>query len=130
MGLRFLTPTRLVEGGQLVKPHQFRFKPLFQRLLDRLEALSRDFSDTKLSVDFPGLVAASERVRVVDNWLWWEELRSYSTRRRSDSPTSGLRGTVFLETDDWSPFLVWLVWGQFTQVGKDATKGNGWYDLC
>lgn len=128
--VRFLTPTRLIESGRLVKPHEFRFKPLLQRLLDRLEALSRDFSDTKLSIDFSGLVAASERVRVLDNRLWWEELRSYSTRRRAESPTSGLLGTAILEADDWSPFLPYLVWGQFTHVGKDATKGNGWYVLA
>jgi hypothetical protein len=127
--LRFLTPTRLVKNGRLVKPHAFRFKPLLQRLLDRLEALSRDFSQSKLSIDFAGLVAASERVRVVDNRLWWEELRSYSTRRRADSPTSGLLGSVILEADDWTPFLPYLVWGQFTHVGKDATKGNGAYRL-
>jgi hypothetical protein len=127
--ISFLTPTRLVEGGQLVKPDAFRFKPLLQRLLDRLEALSRDFSDTKLSLDFSSLVAASEQVRVRDNRLWWEELRSYSTRRRTDSPTSGLLGTVVLEADDWSPFLPWLVWGQFTHVGKDTVKGNGAYRI-
>jgi hypothetical protein len=94
-----------------------------------LEALSRDFSDTKLSLDFSSLVAASEQVRVRDNRLWWEELRSYSTRRRTDSPTSGLLGTVVLEADDWSPFLPWLVWGQFTHVGKDTVKGNGAYRI-
>jgi hypothetical protein len=83
--LRFLTPTRIVEQGRLVKPHQFRFKPLFQRLLDRLESLSRDFSDTKLEVDFAGLVKAAEQVRVVENHLRWEELRSYSTRQHKDT---------------------------------------------
>jgi hypothetical protein len=119
-----------VAGGQLVKPHEFRFKPLLQRLLDRLESLSRHFSQKALSVDFSGLVRASERIRVVDNRLWWEELRSYSTRRRSDSPTSGLLGTVTLEADDWPPFLPYLIWGQFTQVGKDAVKGNGLYQLA
>lgn len=128
--LEFLTPTRLVENEQLVKPHQFRFKPLLQRLLDRLEALSRDFSETKLSVDFSGLVAASESAHVVDNRLWWEELRSYSTRRRAETPTSGLLGTVRMEAPDWSPFLPYLVWGRFTHVGKDATKGNGAYRIA
>jgi hypothetical protein len=130
VALRFLTPTRLVESGRLVKPHTLRFKPLLQRLLDRLESLSRDFSDTKLNIDFSGLVAASEGVRVVDNRLWWEELRSYSTRRRAESPTSGLLGTVILEADDWLPFMPYLIWGQFTHVGKDATKGNGEYRIA
>jgi hypothetical protein len=127
--IRFLTPTRIIEQGQLVKPDEFRFKPLFQRLLDRLEALSRDFSDTKLEVDFSGLAEAAEDVHVVDNRLWWEELRSYSTRQRRDTPTSGLLGTVIVEAEDWPPFLPWLAWGQFVHVGKDAVKGNGWYEL-
>ena len=127
--VRFLTPTRLVANGRLIKPCDFHFKPLLQRLLDRLEALSRDFSSTKLDVDFSGLVAASEAVHVVDNTLRWEELRSYSTRRRADTPTSGLLGAVTLAAEDWSPFLPYLIWGQFTHVGKDATKGNGIYRM-
>ena len=130
LGVRLLTPTRLVAQGRLVKPEEFRFRPLFQRLMERLEALSRDFSETPLRFDDPkGLIAAADEVRVVENRLRWEELRSYSTRRRADSPTSGLLGEVVLEAEDWSPFAVWLVWGQFVQVGKDAVKGNGMYRL-
>jgi len=126
--IRFLTPTRIVEHGHLLKPHRFRFQPFFQRLMERLESLSRNFSDTPLRFDDPkGLIEAAGRVRVSDNGLVWEELRSYSTRQRKDTPTSGLLGTVTLEVDDWSPFLLWLVWGQFVHVGKDAVKGNGWY---
>jgi hypothetical protein len=125
--LTFLTPARIIEHKRLVKPHRFRFRPLFHRLLDRLEALSRDFSDTELAVDFPALLEAADQVRVVDNRLRWEELRSYSTRQRRGTPTSGLLGTVVLEAHDWRPFWPWLVWGQFTHVGKDAVKGSGWY---
>ncbi len=128
--IQFLTPTRLIERGHLLKPDGFRFRPFFQRLMERLEALSRDFSDTPLHFDDPkGLIETAGRVRVADNRLLWEELRSYSTRRRAESPTSGLVGSVVLEADDWSPFWPWLVWGQFTHVGKDAVKGNGWYTL-
>ena len=128
--IRFLTPARIIERGRLVKPAQFRFQPLFQRLMERLEALSRNFSDTPLRFEDPkGLIEAAGRVRVIENHLAWEELRSYSTRRRAGSPTSGLLGSVTLEAEDWSPFLVWLAWGQFAHVGKDAVKGNGWYEL-
>nr|HID14715.1 CRISPR system precrRNA processing endoribonuclease RAMP protein Cas6 [Anaerolineae bacterium] len=126
--LHFLTPTRIIERGHLLKPERFRFQPLFQRLMERLEALSRDFSDTPLRFDDPrGLVEAAGRVRVADNRLVWEELRSYSTRQRRSTPIGGLLGTVVLEANDWTPFLPWLVWGQFVHVGKDAVKGNGWY---
>jgi hypothetical protein len=128
--IRFLTPTRIIERGRLLKPDDFRFQPFFQRLMERLEALSRDFSDTPLVFDDPrGLIEAAGRVHVVENRLTWQELRSYSTRQRRATPTSGLLGTVVLaagEVDGWSSFWPWLVWGQFVHVGKDAVKGNGW----
>ena len=129
IALHFLTPIRLVERKHLVKPENFRFRPLFHRLLDRLEALSRDFSDTPQQFDFPALLSATEQVEVVENHLRWEEMRSYSTRQQRDTPTSGLLGTVVLRADEWSPFLPWLAWGQFVHVGKDAVKGNGMYRL-
>jgi hypothetical protein len=128
--IRFLTPTRIIQRGHLLKPGHFSFQPFFQRLMERLEALSRHFSDTPLHFDDPkGLIEAAGRVEVSDHRLVWEELRSYSTRRRAESPTSGLMGSVMLKADDWSPFWPWLVWGQFTHVGKDAVKGNGWYEV-
>jgi|YNPBryBLVA2012_1023415.scaffolds.fasta_scaffold06703_5 hypothetical protein len=128
--LHLLTPTRIVERAHLLKPEHFRFQPFFQRLMERLEALSRHFSDTPLLFEEPrALIQAAAQVHVVENRLSWEELRSYSTRRRAESPTSGLIGHVILATDDWSPFWPWLVWGQFVHVGKDAVKGNGWYRL-
>ncbi len=126
--LRFRTPVRLIEEGALVKPDRFRFRPFFQRLMERLEALSGHFSDTPLAFEDPrGLIAAAERVAVVENRLRWEEVWSYSARWRGRSPLSGLLGSVSLRAEDWAPFWPWLLWGQFTHVGKDAVKGNGWY---
>jgi hypothetical protein len=128
--LHFRTPVRLTQRRALVKPDQFAFRPFFHRLMERLEALTRHFSDTPLVFDDPrGLIAAAERVRVVENRLHWEEVWSYSTRRRGGSPTSGLLGIVALQAEDWSPFWLYLLWGQFTHVGKDAVKGNGWYGV-
>lgn len=128
--LDFLTPARIIERGHLVHVKQFRFQPLFQRLMRRLESLSRNFSDTPLRFEQPReLIEAAGRVRVVENDLRWEEVYSYSSRRRSRYPISGLVGSVTLEYEDWFPFWPWLLWGQFTHVGKDAVKGNGWYRL-
>ena len=124
--VHFLTPTRLIARKRLLKPDTFAFQPFFQRLMERLEALSRHFCDTPLVFDDPkGLIDAAGQVRVVENALRWEELRSYSTRRRADSPTAGLLGSVVLETDDWSPFWPWLVGGTVTPVGQAAAKGTG-----
>lgn len=125
--LEFLTPTRLITQGHLLKPGQFHFRAFLHRLLERLEALSEAFSATPLEVDFPALLEAADNVHVVENSLTWEELRSYSTRRHAESPISGLVGRVRLAAPDWSPFWPWLIWGQFVHVGKDTVKGNGMY---
>lgn len=127
VALRFLTPTRLIEAGHLVKPDTFHFRPFLHRLIERLEALSDGFTDTPLALDVPALLDAAGSVAVADNRLTWDEVDSYSTRRRTSSPTSGLTGTVILQARDWTPFWPWLLWGQFVHVGKDAVKGNGMF---
>jgi len=125
--LRFLTPTRLVDNGQLV--HQPDFRVLMQRLLERLSALAREFSDTPLALDFGGLIRQAEAVRLVADNTRWVELESYSTRLKRATPIGGFIGQAVYEAADWRPFLPWLIWGQFTHVGKDAVKGNGLYQL-
>jgi hypothetical protein len=127
--LNFLTPTRLIAREQLVKPDNLSFRPIIHRLLDRLERLSRDFSDTPLDVDFRALLDRADAVRLVRNATRWIELSSYSTRQGRATPISGLVGQATFEADDFGPFLPWLLWGQFVHVGKDAVKGNGWYRL-
>lgn len=123
--MTFLTPTRITDQKHLL--HRPAFRPIFQRLLERLSALARHFSDTPMAVDFRALVGAAERVRTIEDGTRWVELRSYSTRQGRATPTSGFLGAVTFEAEDWGPFLPCLIWGQFTHVGKDAVKGNGWY---
>jgi hypothetical protein len=127
--LDFLTPTRLVQREQLVKPGELTFRVVLQRLLDRLERLSADFSDTPLRVDFRALLGQADGVRLAANATRWVELSSYSTRQARATPIGGLVGMAVFEANDFAPFLPWLVWGQFAHVGKDAVKGNGWYRL-
>ena len=116
-----------MDKGQLLKPETFSFRAFLQRLLERLESLSEAFCDTPLDVDFPALLAEAETVQVLEQRLQWEEVRSYSTRRRAESPLGGLVGHVAMQAENWSPFLTWFLWGQFTHVGKDTVKGNGMY---
>jgi hypothetical protein len=124
--LTFLTPTRLTEGGRLVE--QPLFRPLLQRLFERLSALARAYSDTPLQLDFRGLLEQAEPVQLAADSTHWVEWESYSTRRRASTPNSGFVGSATYR-GQLGPFLPWLLWGQFTHVGKDAVKGNGWYRL-
>jgi len=129
ISLDFLTPTRLTSRKRLVKPGSLTFRVLLGRTLDRLESLAQHFCDTPLELDYASLVRAAEAVRTVDDRTRWVELSSYSTRQRRSTPIGGLMGCVTFAAQDWEPFLPWLVWAQFTHVGKDAVKGNGWYRL-
>lgn len=125
--LELLTPLRLTAQGRLVKPGEVTLAVMLARILDRLESLAQSFCDTPLSLDFAGLVRAAQGVRTVADGTRWVELRSYSTRQGRATPIGGLLGRVTFAAPDWQPFLPWLLWGQFTHVGKDAVKGNGWY---
>ncbi len=128
--ISFLTPTRLTHRGRLVKPGQLSLAVLLGRVLDRLESLTQHFADTPLQLDFAELIRQADQACVLSDRTRWVDLESYSTRQRRAIPIGGLIGDVTLACDDWRPFMPWLVWGQFTHVGKDAVKGDGWYRLA
>lgn len=125
LSVKFLTPTRITDAGRLV--HKPEFRPIFQRLLERLTALTALFSDTPLDLDFSAVVARAEEVEIVHDETRWVELESYSARQGRRTPTSGFVGQVTWRAADWKPFLPFLLWGMVTHVGKDAVKGNGRY---
>lgn len=101
------------------------FQPLLHRLVERRLALAGGEFDTR---PYWPLLERAAAVRSEADGTRWVELDSYSTRRNARAPLSGLVGRVTF-SGDLSPFLPWLVWGQMTHVGKEATKGNGWYRL-
>ncbi len=130
--VRFLTPTRLVHRGRLVKVPEFR--PLFGRALDRIEALFSMYGERPDSsqvpgmapvTDVPGWLQAAEEVRLVEHDVRWIDLRSGSRRTGRVTPTGGFIGQAVYESDHWEDFLPVLLWGQVVHVGKDAVKGNG-----
>lgn len=121
----FLTPARLIDGGRLL--HRPLFRPLFQRVVERLSALSTHFSSAPLQ-DARGLLSHCLDVHVVEDRTKWVELRSYSARQQRATPIGGFVGRVTF-AGELTPALPLLVWGELTHVGKDAVKGNGWYRI-
>ncbi len=125
--LRFLTPARIVERGALLK--EMRFRPLMQRLLERLKELVEHFSSSKVPYDIKALRDMAEGVKLVADRTEWVELRGYSTRLGREQQLGGLMGEATFECEDWSPFLPWLIWGTIVHVGKNAVKGDGWFEI-
>lgn len=123
--LDFVTPTRLVRKGELLR--RFELLGFLQRLRERLEALERRYGQAAgegiCLFDANGL---ADGIEVVRDDTRWQDVRGYSTRQKQAVPVGGFTGAVTLR-GDLAPLLPWLAWGQVAHVGKDATKGNGWY---
>ncbi len=117
-------PTRLIEGGRLVKPDGFTFRVLFARLLERLTALGARYAGSPPPPNVPELLRRAGEVEITERRLTWQELTRGSARHGRQLPMGGLVGGVTLR-GDLAPFLPWLVWGTLAHVGKDAAMGNG-----
>ncbi len=125
--LEFLSPARLVEAGRTLR--QPLFRPLIQRLLERLSSLWEEYGGEELPIDFDTLMEKAGRIRLVDDHTEWAEVRGYSTRQNTPKYLDGFLGRATYE-GDFGPFLPWLVWGEQTHVGKDAVKGCGMYRIA
>jgi hypothetical protein len=124
--INLLTPLRLVAEGSLVQKLTFRI--FTQRLLRRLTDLYRYCFNQELDLDFPGLLKQAEEVQVIQDNTCWVDLSSYSYRRRASTPTGGLIGEITI-AGNLKGLLPLIVWGELTHIGKDATRGNGWYQI-
>jgi len=122
----FHSPTRLVAGGKpLIRPD---FPTLVQRLIERVSSLSTEYGGAEFSLNFEELMAQARAVLLLEDRTSWERVRGYSTRQHQDLSLGGFVGQASFKgrVDKLLPLLLW---GQITHVGKDATKGNGWYSL-
>ncbi|MEI6044882.1 MAG: CRISPR system precrRNA processing endoribonuclease RAMP protein Cas6 [Chloroflexota bacterium] len=128
LALEFLTPLRLVNQGELVR--ELSFRPFFQRLIERMTALDREYSDqpTEGSRTYYELLEKATKIKLLENQTKWRDIGSYSAWQGRTTPIGGLIGRAVFH-GDFTDLLSWLVWGEASQVGKDVVKGNGCYHL-
>ena len=126
MALRFLTCTRLKHDGQWAQCPAFQV--LFRRLLGRLSSLAAFHCGFRLDLDFVGLIERAGAVRLVEDRTRWEDWRRYSSRQDRHMVLGGLVGEAVYEgpLEEFWPFVVF---GQWTHVGKNATFGLGRYEV-
>lgn len=125
--LHFRTPLRLTDDQKLVK--QIALRPLIQRLMRRLDDLCRTYGDGPLNLDFRGLLTIAEQVKVVETHTRWVDLVSFSSRQQRRTPIGGIIGSATF-AGELAPLRELLVWGSLLHVGKNAVKGDGWYDIA
>jgi hypothetical protein len=103
--------------------------PIFlRRVLRRLTDLTRTATGGHPGFDHQDLLSRAERIAVVEDKTRWLDVASYSARQGRTMPIGGLLGSITF-AGELAPFAPWLLWGMITHVGKDATKGGGWYRL-
>jgi hypothetical protein len=121
------TPLRLIDDRQLVK--QLTLRPLIQRLMRRLDELSIAYGEGPLAIDFQALLAIAAQIQTSDDHTRWIDVVSYSARQHHRTPIGGLVGRISFN-GDLGPLRELLVWGQLIHVGKNAVKGDGWYQVA
>ncbi len=131
--VRFLTPTRLIDGGKL--SHTPDPAILTRRLAERLDALEREYAPVSVGMDELSshgrwyAIAQSCDLRLASWDGAWVDTQSYSTRQHKRVPIGGFVGTASY-AGTLSPALrELLVWGELVHVGKNAVKGDGWYQI-
>ncbi len=122
--LNFQTPTRLIAAGKLC--HQPRFDVLIARLLERLDLLIDQYAPHAPRTPYEQLNTLAAQVSLTDDRTRWLDVHSGSRRQGRTTPIGGFVGPATF-TGPLSACLPWLLWGQFIQVGKNTSKGNGWY---
>lgn len=127
--VEYLTPTRLIDNERTV--HSPDFGIFFRRLLQRIDDLARQLSaaNRRDPDELNALIAAADRVRLVDASVAWIDVMSWSGRTRSTTPMGGFVGKARYRSSEWDLLLPWLLFGQGVQVGKLTVKGNGVYRL-
>lgn len=131
--LRFLTPTQIIENGSnpLRRP---RFVTLIARLLERCQALEEHYTaDGERHLVWRErhlqLTQMAADVQPTQDNTRWVNVRSGSRRSGKMTDIGGFVGEVRFE-GYLRPFLPWLLWGQSLHIGKNAVKGNGWYEIA
>lgn len=135
--LRFLTPTRLTDHGELVRKPTMGV--MLRRLLERAQSLvEQNQSKEMVPIGLPSWKAEWERMGALGDGVdardliadqtYWKEVTSYSRHKGRYSPISGFMGKVHYRLAE-QDVLYWMLWGQSLHIGKNTAKGDGWYSV-
>ena len=120
--VRFLTPTELKSGGELVDTPEFGV--LLRRLRDRISNLRVFYQGGALEVEFEELGRAAEEVRIVRSNLKRVEAERLSSRTGQRHSLGGFVGEVEY-VGKLAAFLPFLRVGEWVGVGRQTVWGKG-----
>lgn len=121
--LRFVTPLELKDQGAPV--HRPELGAIVRRLRDRANMLSTFFADAPLALDFRGLSALADGVRLLDDRTRPVHVSRRSSRTGQRHDVGGLLGEATYEGSGIATLMPLLRLGEAIHVGKHAAFGNG-----
>ncbi|GAB5494386.1 MAG: CRISPR system precrRNA processing endoribonuclease RAMP protein Cas6 [Phototrophicaceae bacterium] len=119
--IKFLTPTTIINKRQLlIKPV---FRPIFQRLLERTLILNKYYGTQNVAVNFDHLLSYSDKIQLIN-----DNTRIYGKQysKRYSRNIIGFIGDAKYQ-GEFASLLPFIVGGQLMNVGKNVTKGCGWF---
>ena len=124
--LHFLTPLRLQQQKQFLKPEALTPELLAKALLRRIRLAGELYLGLKLP-DWHQFAHWFEAVSMKSD-LQWQTVERYSSRQQQSMKLGGLTGIIAFE--NLHPQLApWLLLGQYLHLGKNSSFGFGQYHL-
>lgn len=120
--LNLLTPLRFKNDNHLQRTLDF---PLLVRtMLRRVSSLFNAWGNGEPDLDYRGMIARAEQVKVTDGRLHWQERERYSSRQEQAMSFGGMMGYVTYQgpLDEYIPLLHLC---QQLHIGKQTTFGLG-----
>jgi hypothetical protein len=121
--LRFATPVDVRDRGTVVATPEFG--PLIRRLRDRASSLAAFFGDGPLTLDFKGISALADTVRLVENRTRVVSVNRHSARTGQRHDIGGFIGEATYEGQAIGELMPFVRLGEVMHVGKHAAFGNG-----
>ncbi len=124
--IELLTPLRLIRQGRLCK--RADFSTFVRNLCLRLLNLQRFHGWNEADMPVAEMVAAAEKIRIVEDQTRWFDWQRFSNRQGRWMTLGGLVGRISFR-GDLHPFLPLLVMGSWINLGKGTSFGLGRYRL-
>ncbi len=123
----FDSPTNIRRKGEApYDPPQFEH--IVRGILRRYSDLASLYGEGRPELQYKELVETSKQIRVAKTNLRFSQQLSYSQRKGALTPLEGVVGSIEYQ-GEITPFLPYLILGQWIHIGKQATFGMGQYHL-
>ncbi|MBX9685140.1 MAG: CRISPR system precrRNA processing endoribonuclease RAMP protein Cas6 [Candidatus Obscuribacterales bacterium] len=123
----FDSPTLLNRKGEAPQEAP-QFEHIIRGILRRYSDLAALYGEGRPKLEYKELVEDSKRVEMTKSNIHYKFSRSYSKRKEAITPLQGITGSVDFR-GEITPFMPYLIFGQWLHIGKQATFGMGQYHL-